>query len=152
MWHTELRQRIRRTRQAAGMTQPQVAGDSPTALNALKRIENGDRKRITLSDALMVAQGLGLSWEQLLCGEGPPGVIPSGDAEAWRGVVRRNIRAARTKHEFTQTRLAEACEMNQGAIARIELGSVGSLNVIELNRMAQAMGIRVVDLFDDTAD
>jgi transcriptional regulator with XRE-family HTH domain len=67
------------------------------------------------------------------------------------GEVRENIKILRKKNKWTQGYLAERCGWDTVTVCRHERGQ-RSIGLPALQKYAEAFGIKISEIFDDTAD
>ena len=65
-----------------------------------------------------------------------------------RTLIAWNLRRLRTERGLSQARLAEASGVNRGHLRELEHGNV-NITVDLLDRIANALGVRVGALFDE---
>lgn len=65
-----------------------------------------------------------------------------------RRTVGRRLRLARQIVELTQQQVADAAGVSRSTVVLTEQGANGGVDVYRLRRMAAAVGVSLVDLFD----
>lgn len=71
-----------------------------------------------------------------------------GDISSARRVLARNVRRLRQARDLSQEALADAATLRQAQVSEVESGK-SNITLDKLQRLANALGVRVTDLFEE---